>query len=250
MKRKAVIITGASSGIGAATAEYFSNQGWFVFLGGRNEERLQQVALKMRSGASLLKMDLNNSESIKKYMGGLLERADVQIEALINNAAIYERKNFLDTTKKDWENMFSANLFGHIEVTQGVLPLFLKQGFGSIVNVSSTLGLKPIEMTSAYSASKAALINLTQSMALELGSKNIRVNCVCPGIVDTPIHDFSKMSPEQKSEFIKTNLSHMQPLNRIGQPEDIAKSIYFLASDNSAWTTGAVLSVDGGINIK
>ena len=118
----------------------------------------------------------------------------------------------------------------------------------SIVNVSSTLGLKPTADTSAYSASKAAMNNWTQSLALALGSKKIRANCVCPGLVDTPIHSFHSLSIPEKEKTLQ-KLSPMQPLGRVGKSEEIAQSIYFLASEESAWTTGAILSVDGGINI-
>lgn len=244
--KKAALITGASSGIGAATAKLFSEKGYFVLLLGRNEERLQKVALECRNGASLLKADLSNPAQVEKYTQHLFQRPDIQLEVLINNAGIYERN---DSTKDDmqiWKNQFETNLFGSVNLTQKLMPLFLKQNKGSIVNVSSTLGLKPAATVSAYSASKAAMINWTQSLALELGPKNIRVNCVCPGIVDTPIHSFHSASDKDK---IIENMKSLQPLQRIGTSEEIAEAIYFLGSPLSSWTTGSVLSVDGGINL-
>ena len=132
---------------------------------------------------------------------------------------------------------------------QNIYPL-MKPGLGhSIVNVSSTLGLRPIENVSAYCATKAAMISWTETMALELGAQNIRVNCVAPGLVDTPIHPFHSQAPEKKQQSLE-KLAPMQPLGRVGTAEEIARSIYFLASEDSAWTTGATLSVDGGINLK
>jgi NAD(P)-dependent dehydrogenase (short-subunit alcohol dehydrogenase family) len=243
LMKKAAIITGASSGIGAATAIEFSKQGYFVFLAGRNEERLTAVAEKCSAGASLLKIDFKSPASIEKYAKHLFERPDVDIQVLINNAGIFTRQDFINTDLKTWREQFEVNFFGSVDWTQKVLPLFLKKNSGSIVNVSSTLGLKPTAGTSAYSASKAALINWTQTLALELGPKGIRVNCVCPGIVDTPIHPFHKQTA------ITDTLKNLQPLGRIGQPEEIAKAIYFLAGPDSAWTTGAVLNVDGGIHL-
>ncbi len=246
--KPAVVISGASSGIGAATAIHFSKKGYFVYLLGRNEDRLHEIALQCENGSSLLKADVTNEAQLDKYTKHLTERPDTRVEVLINNAGIFQRHEFLAGGMEPFRKQFETNFFGALMLTQKVLPLFLKQGSGSIVNVSSTLGLRPTGDTSAYSASKAAMINWTQSLARELGPKKIRVNCICPGIVETPIHDFTKKSPEQKSKTLDF-LNTLQPLGRIGTAEEIAESIYFLGSNQSTWTTGATLSVDGGINL-
>ncbi len=248
MKKKAVLISGASSGIGAATAKLFSQKGYFIFLLGRNEERLHEVALECSHGASLLKCDLSNEAQLEKYSKHLFERPDTDLEILINNAGIYERHDFLEETGIDsWRRQFEINLFGAIRLTQKVLPLLLQRKSGSIVNVSSTVGIKPVSGIGAYAASKAALNNWTQSLALELGPHNIRVNAITPGIIDTPIHSFHQ---SKDKEAILKNILPLQTLQRIGQPDDIAKAIYFLASEESAWTTGTILTVDGGISLK
>lgn len=245
--KKAVLITGASSGIGAATARVFAENEYFVYLLGRNEERLHEVALTCSQGASLLKADLNNEAQVEKYTQHLLERPDTDLQVLVNNAGIFERQNFAqDAHLEVWRRQFETNLFGSLRLTQKILPLFLKKKSGSIVNVSSTLGLRPSEGTSAYSAAKAAMISWTESLALELGPHQIRVNCVAPGIVDTPIHDFHQ-APDKNQTLRHLNL--LQPLKRIGEPEEVAQAIYFLGSPLSSWTTGAVLAVDGGINL-
>ncbi len=245
--KKAALITGASSGIGAATARLFSEKGYFVYLLGRNEDRLHEVALQCTSGASLLKADLNNPAQVDKYTQHLFERKDTDLQVLINNAGIFERKMFAeDTDLEHWRLQFETNLFGRIRLTQKVLPLFLGKKSGSIVNVSSTVGLRPVQGISAYSASKAAMINWTQSLALELGPQGIRVNCVAPGIVDTPIHSFH--SAKNKNEALE-QMASLQPLGRIGTAEEVAEAIYFLASPASAWTTGVTLPVDGGIQL-
>lgn len=248
--KKAVLITGASSGIGAATAKLFSQHGYFVYLLGRNEEHLTEVAIQCQHGASLLRCDLNSEASVIKYTQHLFERSDTDLQILVNNAGIFERANH--TTEggslHSWRKQFDTNLFSAINITEKILPLFTKKKKGSIVNVSSTLGLKPSADTAAYSASKAAMINWTQSLAQELGPLQIRVNCVAPGIVDTPIHSFHNLSQDQKQNVI-SQLNPLQPLQRIGHVDEIAQAIYFLGSEQSSWTTGAVLAVDGGINL-
>lgn len=247
-KRKAVIITGANKGIGKATALYFANKGYFIFLAGRNESELIEVAQECTYGASLLKIDLTKPETMDKYAKHVFERTDVQIQSLVNNAGTFVRHDFVEGEMTPFREQFEVHVFGTVLWTQKILPLFLKQGFGSIVNVSSTLGLKPTADTSAYSAAKAAMISYTQSIALAYGPKGIRCNVICPGIVDTPIHNFHALPAEQKNKVIES-LNPLQPLGRIGKDSDIAKAIYFLASEDSSWTTGSVLSVDGGINL-
>ncbi len=248
--KKAVLITGASSGIGAATAKLFSQHGYFVYLLGRNEEHLTEVAIQCQHGASLLRCDLNSEASVIKYTQHLFERPDTDLQILVNNAGIFERTNHTSDggSLSSWRKQFDTNLFSAINITEKILPLFMQKKKGSIVNVSSTLGLKPSADTAAYSASKAAMINWTQSLAQELGPLQIRVNCVAPGIVDTPIHSFHHLKTEDKQNVLN-QLSPLQPLQRIGNVDEIAQAIYFLGSEQSSWTTGAVLAVDGGINL-
>ena len=247
--KKAVLVTGASSGIGAATAIEFSKQGYFVYLMARNKERLQEVALKCRNGATIVSADLTDPASIDKRMGEMLGAKIHRIECIVNNAGIYETHDTEHGTDEVWLKQFNTNMLGPIRIARAFFPYFKAQGGGSIVNVSSTLGLRPMGPTSAYSAVKAAMVNWTSSLALEGGEFNIRANCVCPGIVDTPIHSFYSLEDAKKDEVLN-KMKSLQPLGRIGTPEDVARAIYFLGSDLSSWTTGAVLSVDGGINLK
>lgn len=246
--KKAALITGASSGIGAATALEFSKQGYFVYLMGRNKERLQEVALKCRAGASLLSCDLADLAAVDKRLLEVTGHKLYQLQVLVNNAGIYEPGTTEKSTDESWSRQFAVNLMAPIHLTRALIPYFKAQGGGSIVNVSSTLGLRPTADTAAYSASKAALNNWTHSLAQELGSSQIRVNSICPGIVETPIHSFHSKPPAEKEKTIQS-LNPLQPLGRIGTPEEIAKAIYFLGTEQSSWTTGAILSVDGGINL-
>lgn len=248
--KKAVVITGASSGIGAATAVAFGKNGYFCYLMGRNKERLQEVALQCRSGASIMSCDMTDLPALNKRLNEILTTSIHRVEVLVNNAGIFDVHTTETGTDELWQKQFEVNMLGPVRIARAFFPYFKQHGGGSIVNVSSTLGMKPSANTGAYSAIKAAMINWTQSMALEGGPHNIRVNCVAPGIVDTPIHSFHALDAEKKSEAV-ANMKHLQPLGRIGTAPEIAQAIYFLGNnETSSWTTGAVLAVDGGINLK
>ncbi|KHD88758.1 MAG: oxidoreductase [Bdellovibrio sp. ArHS] len=246
--KKAALITGASSGIGAATAIEYSRNGYFIYLMGRNKERLQETALQCRSGASILSCDMTDEAALQKRLQEVLSAKIHRLEVLVNNAGIFATHDFVEGTDDLWKQQMEMNFFIPVRVARAFFPYFKDHGGGSIVNISSTLGLRPTANTGAYSASKAALINWTQSLALEGGPLKIRVNCVCPGIVDTPIHQFHSLAADAKKEAL-SQMSSLQPLGRIGTAEDIAKTAYFLGSDLSSWTTGAVVAVDGGINL-
>ena len=246
--KKAALITGAGSGIGRAAAIEFSKNGYFVYLMGRNKERLTETALECRHGASIVSCDLKDLAALNKRLDEVLTAKIHRVEVLVNNAGIFHQHDVEGGNDEIWMEEFEVNLLGPVRLTRAFFPYFKQQGGGSIVNVSSTLGIRPSANTQSYSAVKAGMINWTQSLAQEGGSHKIRVNCVCPGIVDTPIHSFHKLEGEKRTQALES-MKGLQPLGRIGSPEDIAKAIYFLGSDQSSWTTGAILSVDGGINL-
>ena len=249
---KYVLITGASSGIGAATSKFFAAQGWQVALLGRNIQRLEQTKSECQGRASIFSCDLSSGEAVEVTIKTILKWSSGKLHALINNAGIYEPGPAVSPNAsknlQGWRHQFEVNLFSAVYVTELLLPALAASAPSAVVNVSSTLGLRPIANTTAYSASKAAMVNWTQGLALELGSQRVRVNAVCPGLVDTPIHPFHCLKKEEKDQAIE-KLKSLQPLGRIGQAQEIAQAIYFLASENSSWTTGSVLVVDGGINL-
>ena len=247
-KNASVIVTGASSGIGAEIAREFSKNNYYVFLLGRSEQKLKDVQKTCVGPSEVLAFDLRDISSFEKQILTALENKP-PLEVLINNAGIYHQQEFSQTSDEAWEDQFVVNLMGPIRLTRLLWPLFVKNKKGNILNISSTLGLKPAPQTSAYSAIKAAMNNWTLTLAQEGGALNIRANAICPGIVDTPIHSFHALEESAKNKVLQ-NLSSLQLLSSIGKPVHIAKAAYFLASDDSAWTTGSILSVDGGINIK
>ncbi len=244
------IITGASSGIGQATAYKFASCGFDLLLIGRSAEKLKKTFNQCQTLNPKIKIHMLSLD-FKKFDVATITQALVNFKlqptVLVNNAGMYSQSDFINTT--DWYEMFEVNLFSAVKITQTLWPIFEKNKKGSIINVSSTLGLTPTAKTSSYSASKAAMINWTISLAQEGGAHNIRANCICPGIVDTPIHSFHN-KPNAEKNKITENLVGLQLLNVLGQSEDIAESIYFLASDLSKWTTGATINVDGGIHVK
>lgn len=244
------VITGASTGIGQATAYKFASCGYDLLLIGRSAEKLLKTFNHCQTLNSKIKIQ-TLALDFKKFDVSQITQALVSFESeptvLVNNAGMYSINTLVNT--KDWQDMFEVNFFSAVKITQVMWPIFEKNKKGSIINIASTLGLKPTSTTSSYSASKAAMINWTVSLAQEGGPHNIRANCICPGIVDTPIHPFHSKPSDEKNK-ITENLAKLQLLKTIGEANDIAESIYFLASDLSKWTTGAILNVDGGINVK
>lgn len=234
---KAAIITGAGSGIGRATALLFAKHNYHVFLLGRDSRKLRITHLECGDATSI-GCDLTKPDEVENVMKQIFA-TNKSVEILVNNAGTFTYNSFENTSEEDWMNQFQIHILASVRLSKAVWPHFVRNKKGSIVNISSTLGLKSTAGTSAYSSMKAAQINLTQTLALEGAPHNIRVNCVAPGIVDTPIHPPGAVAQMQNA----------QPLGRVGRPEEIAQSVFFLASDQSAWTTGAVLSVDGGINL-
>lgn len=245
-----VLITGAGSGIGAATARRFSKEGWEIILVGRRLEALNAVAKTCHSMAHVCPLDISKSDSGKTLATWLAEHADIAIRltAVVHNAGIYEQSTTLESTDESWHRMFETNVFGIIRLTQ-VLYSNIKMNRGSFTTVSSTLGQRPTANTPAYSASKAALINWGHSFAKEVAPDGVRVNCVCPGIVDTPIHTARPGATTTGANELMRILGPLHPLGRVGQPDEVASMIWSLSGPGSEWTTGAVVNVDGGINL-
>jgi NAD(P)-dependent dehydrogenase (short-subunit alcohol dehydrogenase family) len=244
----AIVVTGSGSGIGQALALRLGGAGHGIIGMGRNLEKLQATAKQLPAGRmTCLAADLSSASAATK--------AAVQVRtwlgdfgrpllALVNNAGVFDRLAFDSTDESIWERHFQNNLMSAIRLTKE-LHSQLKLGRpASVLNISSTLGLRPIANTSAYSAMKAAMINWTKTLALEWAGDGIRVNCLCPGLVDTPIHAFHGESDESAT---RRQGHAAQPLGRMGTAGDIAAAAEFLLS--SEWTTGTVLTVDGGISL-
>ncbi len=242
------VVSGASSGIGREIAIDLSDKGWEVLCLGRNEAKLSETMSQLKTYASSITVDLTQSELVQEKINSWLNIKDrkKRLKGLVNNAGAYLYKSFEDTTIEEIKEQFETNTIASANLTKIIWPYFIKNKSGSIVNISSTLGLRPIANSLAYSMSKSALNNFTESLALEGAPHNIRANCICPGVIDTPIHSFHK---NPKQEEVKKFIKSLHPLNSIGTPSDIAKACSFLLGTDSAWTTGAILKVDGGIHL-
>ena len=236
---KTVLITGGTRGIGAACAEEFAKKGERVII---NYLKSSQKAeeLKKRLGVVTYRADISDGEAVKKMYHDL-KKSGIYVDCIINNAGIASDRLFTDITENEWDEMFSVNVKGAFLVTKTFLPDMISRKNGNIVNISSIWGQTGAAMEVHYSASKAALIGMTKALAKELAPSNIRVNCVCPGYIDT---DMNTYSPDEVSEICDEI-----PLMRIGSPQEAAKVIEFIASDSASYITGQILGVNGGWNI-
>ena len=246
LKGKVAIIAGGSKGIGKATAVLFADEGAKVIITGRNEEDLKDTVSKTSGEIEYLLSDVSKEEDCKTTVEYTINKYG-KVDILFNNAGIATMGATHETSVEDWSRIFDINVKGSFMMAKEVIPYMIKNGGGAIVNNASVLGLKAIPGTSAYNSSKGAIVQFTRSLALEYGDKGIRVNCICPGAIDTPMLDgFLDAGPQIKDFLVQTQpLS--QHLNRFGKPEEIARSIKFLSDiDNVGFMSGTMLSVDGG----
>lgn len=244
MTNRTALITGASRGIGKACALALSEAGVRVALAARNVELLETLASEVRSRgheAFVVALDLTSPESIKAAVAKVAKEFG-RIDILVNNAGMTKDGLALRMKKDDWDVVLATNLTGAFLMSQQVLQGMMRERWGRIINISSVVAEMGNPGQSNYVASKAGLIGFTKSLAHEMGSRNITVNAVAPGFVET---DMTHGLPPELKEKMLANI----PLRRIGQPEDIAGAVVFLASDAAAYVTGHVLDVNGGIHM-
>lgn len=245
LKRKTVIITGASRGIGRETALLFAKNEYNVVINyNKSEEQALLLENEINSkgkSAVAIKADVSNMNEVKAMIDETLKHFK-SIDVLVNNAGIAEQKMFCDITENDWENMLKVNVTGMFNTCKCVMPFMIHKKEGKIINVSSIWGLVGASCEVHYSTSKAAIIGFTKALAKELGPSNIKVNCVAPGVINTD------MNANLDMETIDI-LKEETPLGTIGKPIDVANAIYFLASDKSNFITGQVISPNGGFVI-
>jgi NAD(P)-dependent dehydrogenase (short-subunit alcohol dehydrogenase family) len=243
-KNKVMIVTGASSGIGRATAVMASERGAKVSLVSRREAELRVVASAFPAGsAEIISADLTKDDDRKRVVDRTVERFG-GIDVLVNAAGIIGNGTIENTTLEFWDRMMDVNLRSLFHLTQLALPSIIERK-GNIVNVSSVTGIRAFPNVLAYCVSKAGVDQLTHCAALELGPKGVRINAIDPGVVVTNLHRNSGMTEDAYARFLEHSKT-THPIGRVGKPEDIAEIILFLASDRAGWINGVSYSVDGG----
>ena len=242
---KVAIITGASRGIGFAIAEAYVREGARIALCGSrlsSAEKAVSILRERYPDADMLPIgvNVNDTEEIKAMVSAVVSKWG-RIDALVNNAGITSTKSILEMTDEDFTSVIDINLVGPFKITREVANVMKDNGGGSIINTSSMVGSYGGKMQTAYSSSKFGINGLTKSCAKELGQYNIRVNAVAPGAVATD------MAKEFTSDKMRQYLAMMTPLGRMAEPDELAGAYVYLASDESTFTTGTIINVDGGI---
>jgi len=249
LENKVVVISGAGSGIGAATARLLAFKGARVTLADinlKNAEKVAEEIVKAGGTAVAHQTDITQFSQVEELISRTVAAYN-QLDVMVNNAGIggqHQRKT-AEHTHEDWHNVIAVNQTGVFYSMQLALRQMMKQGHGNIINVASLAGLKPSGYNLSYSASKYAVVGMTKSAALEYGRKNIRINAVCPGYTHTALLEKLVSSKPEMDETLKKLI----PMDRFGEPDEIAEAIAWLASDNSKYITGQTLTLDGGTSL-
>ena len=245
-KEKVIVITGAGSGIGAATVRFFAKKEAYVVLADISLEKMVDIADSIPMECMIQKTDVSQYDQMQSLAGAVIKKYG-QIDVWVNNAGIgpTQMLKTADHSLQDWERVIAVNQSGVFYGMKVALPVMLKQGSGNIVNVASLAGLKASGNNISYVASKFAVVGMTKAAALEYAKKNIRINAVCPGYTDTNmLRQLLEVKPE-----IEDKLKNHIPMGRFGKATEVATAIGWLASDQTQFMTGQMLSLDGGTSL-
>ena len=242
LKNKVAIVTGASRGIGRSVAQEISKSGAHVVCVSRSEDDLLKISKKLNDegfSSSSFVCDVSNSNDFKKLIDDTVSKFN-QVDILVNNAGITKDNLIMRMSESDWNSVIDVNLKGVFNGIKAVSRQMMKQKYGRIINISSIVGLIGNPGQANYAASKAGVIGLGKAVSKELASRNITVNTIAPGYIETDM-------VEDIQETVKDNLFKQIPLGRIGKPSDIANAVLYLASDEAGYITGQTLTIDGGM---
>ena len=244
MERKVALITGGSRGIGKAIAKKFAKEGYDIVINYVSESaelgKVKEEMIENRNVDILfVKADVTNYKGCEEMIKEVINKFG-RIDVLVNNAGITKDGLLMRMKEEDFDKVIEVNLKGTFNVTKNVIPYMMKQRSGKIVNISSVVGIGGNAGQANYAASKAGIIGFTKSVAKELASRNILANCVAPGFIKTDMTDVL-------SDAVKENINKQIPLNKMGEADEVANAVYFLASEENTYITGQVLNVDGGM---
>lgn len=242
-KDKTVVITGASRGIGRSIAESFAKEGANVAICSTNDAKAKAIAKEISTQYGVQAfgkgVDIRAFDSVSEFIKDIVDEFG-KIDVLVNNAGITKDNLLLRLDETDWNDVIETNLNSIFNTTKSVIKFMLKKKHGRIINISSVVGLMGNPGQSNYAASKAGMVAFTKSIAREYGKKNITINAVAPGFIQT---DMIETLPKEYLDNIIDNI----PMVRLGMPEDVSRAVMFLASDDASYITGQVLSIDGGL---
>ena len=239
LSKKKVLLTGASGGIGKAIAKELKSAGARICLTGRNKEELVKLQNELGDNSSFIIADLSNHDEIDNLVIGAEEKLG-SIDILINNAGVTDDNIFLRMSDDQWNNVINFNLNSTFKITKAVVKGMVKRRYGRIINITSVIGTLGAAGQANYSASKAALIGMSKSLAQEVGSRSITVNCIAPGFIETNMT--ADLNDSRKDEILKSIT-----LKRFGLPEDVSSAVSFLASDSASYITGQTIHINGGM---
>ena len=248
LEGRTCVVTGGASGIGAATVRRFVAEGAQVLIADRALDHANALAAELGEAVTVIECDVRLEESTRSVAAAALTRWD-HVDVLVNNAGSELNRTYDETTVEEWDRVLDTDLKGPWLMCKHLVPRMVERGSGSVINISSLNGLVGFPLSTAYGSAKGGLVVFTRDMAIELATTGVRINCVCPGVIETPMMErWTKLMPDQNEA--KAMLEGVMPIGRMGTADEVAGAILFFASDDSSLCQGAVLSVDGGFTAQ
>ena len=242
------VVTGGASGIGAATARRFAAEGAEVCILDRDLPAAETLAKELGEGHLAMELDVRFEARVERVADAVYRHWG-RVDVLVNNAGSELNKTYNDTTVEEWDRVLDTDLKGPWLLCKHFVPRMVERGSGSVINISSLNGLVGFPLSTAYGSAKGGLVVFTRDMAIELATSGVRINCVCPGVIETPMMErWTDLMPDK--DEAKAMLRRVMPIGRMGTAEEVASAVLFFASADSSLCQGAVLSVDGGFTAQ